>query len=170
MADPKTEPESTPHPRLDMSNIHWNLGVSSTIADWCLWDCFVLVRVLLELLCRLAGQFLSFFPPVPAFQGYENDPRTVAQLSVSVDGVSQMLAPQRTRTISEPVNAISLVLQDSHEGNPRAARWRLWEEAGGSVSLPSMGSRAEGLFSAHDSESKKRLPSFPPKSHKGWGN
>lgn len=75
-----------------------------------------------------------FFLPVPAFQGYENDPRTVGQLYVSVDGVSQMLAPRRTRTISKPVNAISLVLQDSHERNTRATRWRLWEEAGGSVS------------------------------------
>lgn len=60
MANPKTEPESTPHPSSDISEIHWNLGVSSRIPDWCLWGGFVLVGVLLELLCCLAGQFLSF--------------------------------------------------------------------------------------------------------------
>jgi len=168
MANPKTEPKSTPHPSSDMLDVHWNLGVSSSIPDLCLWGCFVLVGVLLELLCRPAGQFLSPPPdptPVPAYQGCKNDPRTGGQLYVSVDGVSRMLAPQRTRTISKPINPIFLVLRTSHEWNTGVTRWRVWEEAGGSLSLPSMVSRTEGRYSVPMTQRQRRgfLPS-PQKS------
>lgn len=128
---------------------------------------FALVRMLLQLLCSLAGQFLSPpHPPISAYQGHKNDPRIAGQLYVSVGGIFQMLAPEPLQNLSTisllcsrlPVNEIGGLPGEGF----RAGERKHWEEVGGSAQHSHQSRRQ--VFSAHDS--KKRLPFFflpPPK-------
>lgn len=170
MANPKTEPKSTPHPSPDMSDVHWNLGVSSSIPDLCLWGCFVSVGALLELLCRLAGQFSPQVPrPVPAYQGYKNDPRTGGQLCQCwwcISNVGTLKDQNHFKTCQPYLSCAPDFPWMKYRGNQVKA---LRGSRGFSVSAQHGQQNWRHVFSAHDSEAKKRLPSFPPKVIKDEG-